>query len=173
MRAISGGAIGACVGALVLSAGCSRRENASPATQVTDASGLADLSVRVPGGLSVARAIDTLSVTVDPASFGEMQAKVRVGAVVGVETDVFVFRQGDDRAVLERRGLGRGADFGVSANTWSTARDGVPAPGTKYVVEEQLVLFATDVAPAAGATWDPHAGKFEALWRGTLRQAEE
>jgi hypothetical protein len=165
-------AIGALAAALILSAfeaGCSRQ--AAPALPSADASGLVEMSMRVPAALSVVPAPSTLSVVVDPASLGEMEVTAHAGTVVGVETDVFVFRQGEDRPVLERRGIGKGADFEVASNTWSTSRDGVPAPGTKYVVEVQFVLFETDV-PAA-KEWDPHAGSFRPLWRGTLRQAEE
>jgi hypothetical protein len=77
--------------------------------------------------------------------------------------------------VLARHEVRPGADFAACASTWSTGRDGVPASGTKYIVEAQLVLFATD-APAPGAPaaeWNPHARNFEALWSRTLRQAEE
>jgi hypothetical protein len=87
------------------------------------------------------------------------------------ETDVFVFAKQKAHPVLERRGVGSSADFDVGSNTWNTERDGVPESGTKYVIEMQLVLFETDVAPAP--TWDPHAGSFKPLWTQTLRQAEE
>ncbi len=169
MRGSHSVATGACVAALLLSPGCSRR---APLTLLpADASGLVELSVRVPAALSVARAIDTLSVAVDPASLGRMQVTAHAGTFVGVETDVFVFAQQEARPVLERRGVASSADFDVGSSTWNTQRDGVPEPGTKYVVEMQLVLFETDVAPAP--TWDPRAGNFKPLWTLTLRQAEE
>jgi hypothetical protein len=169
MRWIHRAATGACVAALLLSPGCSRR---TPSTLLpVDGSGLVQLSVRVPAALSVARAIDTLSVAVDPASLGQMQVTAHAGTFIGVEADVFVFDHEKARPVLERRGVGSGADFDVGSNTWNTKQDGVPEPGTKYVVEMQLVLFETDVAPAP--TWDPHAGNFNPLWTQTLRQAEE
>jgi hypothetical protein len=136
-----------------------------------DASGLVQLSVRVPAALSVARAIDTLSVAVDPASLGLMQVTAHAGAFTGVETDVFVFARGEARPVLERHDGGSSVAFDLGSNTWNTTRDGVPEPGTKYIVEMQLVLFETDVAPAP--KWDPHAGNFRPLWTQTLRQAEE
>jgi hypothetical protein len=162
-------ATGAWVAALLLSPGCSRR---APSTLLPpDGSGLVQLSVRVPAALSVARAIDTLSVATDPASLGRMQVTAHAGTFIGVEADVFVFDHEKARPVLERRGVGSSADFDVGSSTWNTERDGVPEPGTKYVVEMQLVLFETDVPPAP--TWDPHAGNFNPLWTQTLRQAEE
>ena len=111
------------------------------------------------------------SVAVDPASLGRMPVTAHAGTFIGVETDVFVFARGEARPALERHDVGSSADFDLSSNTWSTERDGVPEPGTKYVVEMQLVLFETDVAPAP--KWDPHAGNFRPLWTQTLRQAEE
>lgn len=169
MRGVHSVAPRARVAALLLSAGCSRP--IPSASVAADASALVEISVRVPAALSVARAIDTLSVAVDPASLGQMQVTAHAGAIMGVEADVFVFRQGDARPVLERRSVGSGADFDVAGSTWNTPRDGVPTPGTKYFVEVQFVLFETDVPAAKG--WDPHAGSFKALWTQTLRQAEE
>ena len=101
----------------------------------------------------------------------EQELEQHTSQLLGVEADVFVFPQGQARPVLERRAVGSGVDFDAGASTWTTARDGVPAPGTKYVVEMQLVLFETDVPPANG--WDPHVGNYKGIWSRTLRQAEE
>jgi hypothetical protein len=127
--------------------------------------------VRVPAALSVARALDTLSVAIDPASLGLMQVTAHAGTVIGIETDVFVFLQGQGRPVLERRGARSSANFDMGSTTWNTDRDGVPEPGAKYAVEMQLVLFETDVP--ATPEWNPRAGNFKTLWTRTLRQAEE
>lgn len=127
--------------------------------------------MRVPAALRIARALDALSVSIDPASLALTQVSADAGMVIGVETDVFVFAEGHPRPTVGRHGLGSSADFDVGADTWNTKQDGIPVPGTKYVVEMQLVLFETDVPPAHA--WDPHAGKYKALWTRTLRQAEE
>ena len=168
-RACHTASIATVAAALVLSEGCARHTPSTSA--VADASGLVEVSVRVPAALSVARAMDTLSVAIDPASLGSMEVTAHAGMVLGVEADVFVFPQGMSRSVLERHVVVPGVDFDAGASTWGTSRDGVPAPETRYVVEVRLVLFETDV-PAA-TTWDPHAGNFSALWTRTLRQAEE
>ncbi|MGO8997387.1 MAG: hypothetical protein ACLQVI_29070 [Polyangiaceae bacterium] len=132
-----------------------------------DAAPQVAISVRVPGALSVARAIDTLSVAIDPASLGVTQVAAHAGTTLGVEADVLVFRAGEaeGRPLLERHDLRSGPDFALGTTTWSTAHDGVPAPGTKYIVEMQLVLFETSASRGAGA--------FNPLWTRTLRQAEE
>jgi hypothetical protein len=142
-----------------------------PSPVLADASNSVELSVHVPAALAVARAIDTLTVAVDPASLGSTQVTAHAGMVLGIETDVSVFPQGQARPVLERRGAIPGTDFAMCTAAFDTTRDGVPAPGTKYVVQMQLTLFETDV-PAI-AEWDPHAGAFKVLWTRALRQAEE
>lgn len=68
-------------------------------------------------------------------------------------------------------GLQSGAGFSLGIDTWSTRTDGLPVPGTKYLAEVRLVLFETDVPPQH--EWDPHAGRYQALWTRTLQQAEE
>jgi hypothetical protein len=129
--------------------------------------------VRVPAALAITRALDTLSVAIDPDSLGVTEVTAHAGTVVGVEADVLVFRRGEPQAkpILERHAVGPRADFDVGSSTWSTRQDGVPSQGAKYVVEMQLVLFETDVPKAP--RWDPHAGHFMPLWTRTLRQAEE
>src|ERR1700735_1017467 len=77
-------ATAASVAALLLPPGCSRR--APSPSLAADASDLVQLSVRVPAALSVARAIDTLSVAVDPASLGRMPVTAHAGTFIGVET---------------------------------------------------------------------------------------
>lgn len=152
---------------VLLSAGC--RRAAPPAG--ADASGPTQLSLRVPAALMVQRGIDTLSVAIDPSTLGLTQVTADAAMIEGVEATVHVFPQGQTRAVLERRALGPGVDFEVGAMTWSARQEGVPQPGAKYVVEMELVVFETDVAPSRA--WDPRAGRFKALWTRTLRQAEE
>jgi hypothetical protein len=91
--------------------------------------------------------------------------------VVGVEREVFVFPKGLARPATGRRGVVPSADFTVSTDTWTTKENGIPVPGTQYVVEVSFVLFEADTPPTHG--WDPHAGSYKALWSRTLRQAEE
>ena len=174
MRAIHSVALRACVAAFLLAAlspACSR-QSASPSPPA-DASGIIELSLRVPAALAVTRALDTLSVAVDPDSLGLTQVTAHAGTVIGVETDVRVFRRGqaETKPLLERHAVGSGPDFDVGSTTWSTGQDGLPVPDTKYVVEMRLALFETDVPKSAH--WDPHAGHFSTLWTRTLRQAEE
>lgn len=127
--------------------------------------------MRVPAALSVARALDTLTVTIDPETLGQTQLTTHAGTFLGIEADIAVFAQGRPEPLLQSHRVWSTTDFNECTASWSTARDGLPAQGTQYVVEMKLVLFATDAPPARA--WTPHAGAFDALWTRTLRQAEE
>jgi hypothetical protein len=157
------------VAALLPFAGCSRQTLSTSAE--ADPSGPHDLVVRVPAALRIARAIDALSVAIDPASLASTQVTTDVGMVMGVEREVFVFPEGQALPALGRRGLIQGADFAASTDTWNTKLDGIPVPGTQYAVQMQLVLFQTDVPRTNG--WNPHAGNYKVLWSRTIRQGEE
>jgi hypothetical protein len=156
------------VAALVPSVACSRQTASAPPDA---ASGPRELAVRVPAGLMIARAIDGLSVSVDSGTLALTQITADAGTVIGVEREVFVFPVGRPRPDLGRSAFAPGADFTVSTDTWTTRQDGIPAPGTRYAVEERFVLFETDVPAATG--WNPHAGNYRVLWSRALRQAEE
>jgi hypothetical protein len=155
--------------AALCSAGCSRQSLSTPSD--ANESGPRQLAVRVPAALSIARAINALSVAVDPASLALTQLTADAGMVIGVEREVFVFAEGQARPALGRRGLVQNTDFASSTDAWTTKQDGIPVPGTQYAVEMQFVLFETDVPYANG--WNPRAGNYKVLWSRTLRQAEE
>lgn len=155
-------------GILVLSA-CTRPT--PTATREVDASGPRVQSVRVPAALSLSRGLDTLSVSIDPASLADTQVTVDPGMLLGVESDTVVFARGQQAPASGRKGCASGTDFALGTSTWSTRVDGIPAPGTRYVAEMRIVLFETDVP--AQHEWDPHSGRYKALWMRALRQAEE
>jgi hypothetical protein len=136
-----------------------------------DGTGPRELWLRVPAALSIARALDALSVSVDPASLADASVQADPGMVIGVETQFFVFPMGRARPAADRRTLQSTVDFGAVTATWNTKEDGIPAPGAKYVAEIQVTLFETDAAPGRG--WDPHSRHYKSLWTRTLRQAEE
>ncbi len=151
----------------IAGAGCSR-----PAPPAGDgAAGPREISVRVPAALRIARSLDTISVSFDPAARATTRIVVGAGKVVGIETEWFVYPVGRERPSAGRHGFQSGTDFDTGTSTWSVVTDGIPAPGTRYVAEVRVAVFETDVPP--GHLWDPHAGTYEALWTRTLRQAEE
>jgi hypothetical protein len=143
-----------------------------PAPVERDASVEHALVVHVPGALRVARAIDSLTVEVDPVSCADTVMKVDPGMTIGMETELRAFVIGGSGAVVgSRSGRISGGDCDVGASTWNTAQDAIPQSDKKYFVEMNVVLFETDVPPAHH--WDPHAGHFKALLTRSLRQAEE
>jgi hypothetical protein len=151
--------------ALLPAAACS--EHRSP-----PASGAGQLSVRVPGGLQLARSLDTLTVTVDPAALATTTIAVDPGLFLGVETESRVYPLGSARPARSHgTTLVSGSNFGESAEVYRTPADGLPVPGTRYVAEMTLTLFETDVPP--GHHWLPRSDRYKALWTRTLRQAEE
>jgi hypothetical protein len=141
------------------------------ATRGDDASGPRAQAVRVPAALSLSRGLDTLSVSIDPASLADTEVTVDPGMLLGVESDTMVFPVGQQPPEAGRRGYTSGTDFSLGTSTWSTRTDGIPVPGKRYVAEMRLVLFETDVP--SQHEWDPHSGRYKALWTRTLRQAEE
>ncbi len=163
------GASIAASGSLVASLACSRPT--ATASPEAGASGSREVAVRVPAALMVARAIDALSVGVDPTSLAFTQVTADAGMVLGVERAAFVFPAGQAPPAYGRSAVEAGADFTVATDTWTLKQDGIPEPGTRYAAEVRFVLFQTDVPPTKG--WDPHAGHYRALWSRTLRQAEE
>lgn len=127
--------------------------------------------MRVPGALMIARGIDSVSVSIDPASLADTKVIADAGMVIGVETECFVFARGQSRPAAGKHALASSADFDLGISEWNSKSDGIPVQGTKYVAEMQIVLFQTDVR--ATHEWNPHVGRFKALWTRTLRQAEE
>ncbi|HEX8795605.1 MAG TPA: hypothetical protein VF765_31865 [Polyangiaceae bacterium] len=148
---------------------CTRQ--APTATSGGDASAPGRQSVRVPGALSLSRGLDTLSVSIDPASLADTQVTVDPGMTLGIESETMVFPVGRQPPETGRKAYTSGATFSLGTSTWNTRTDGIPVQGTRYVTEMRLVLFETDVP--AQHEWDPHAGRYKALWTRTLRQAEE
>jgi hypothetical protein len=154
---------------VVAALACSR----PAATTSPDAgpSGPHELAVRVPAALMIARAIDALSVAVDPTSLAFTSIVADTGMVLGVERTACVFPVGQAPPASGRSAVEVGADFTVAPDTWTLKQDGIPEPGTRYAAEVRFVIFQTDVPPTKG--WDPHAGHYRALWSRTLHQAEE
>jgi len=128
--------------------------------------------VQVPAGIRIARSLDSLAVSFDPAARAPIAVVVDPGMVLGFETEERVFPTGGRRPKeASRLGLASGADAYGGTSIYSTSQGGIPAPGTRYEVEIEVVLFETDVPP--GHMWQPRAGRYKELWRRTLRQAEE
>jgi hypothetical protein len=147
---------------------CSRPAGSSRAEERTSGG---EVALRVPAALRIAHALDTLTIDFDPAARAPVVLSVGAGMALGIETTAYVFPAGGARPARGRVLVLPGGDLDRATSTWSTKADGIPQPGTRYVVEMEVTLFETDVPP--GPDWNPRAGQFRVLWSRTLRQAEE
>jgi hypothetical protein len=123
----------------------------------------------VPAALSIARSLDTLTVSFDPATMGTIALSPSPGLTVGYEVAVFLYPMGSARPA-EPRGVTLGDGLiPHGRSTWTAARDGIPAPGTRYSVDMNVTIFETDVPERA----DPHSDRYRVLWTRSLHQSEE
>ena len=136
-----------------------------------DASIRYPVSVRVPTRLKILRTADTLAVETDTNSFESVIITVGTNMVTGVQSELFVYMEGEAKPANGGWGLASGLFFNLGVSYWHSHPDGIPLPGKKYIVETELTAFETDVP--AQHMWDPQGGKYRALWRGTLKQTVE
>jgi hypothetical protein len=144
----------------------------------------ADLSVRhpvvvpMPTRLTVERKSDRLSVGFDSAS--EKKVKIMVGKKmsIGVKYEMRVYAKGDARP---RNPGGVGFASIIEPVTTSepdllngrallnSADGGIPAPGNRYVIEEDVSIFETDIP--AQHMWNPESGRYRVIWAEKLKTA--
>jgi hypothetical protein len=142
-----------------------------PAPPPADASPIdaapASQTVMVPTRLAIARTADTLTVWVDLKDRVATPLTVDPGLVTGVK---YVLRVHPEGAVAlgESGGLAGATDFNLGERIFHRAQDGLPVPGTRYVVEMDLAVFETDVPP--GHMWSPESGRYRVLWTRTLTE---
>lgn len=126
------------------------------------------LLVHVPTKLKIERTTDMLSVEIDQTSLAATNLTVGTNMVTGVQSEEYVFPEGEPRPANGRYGLG-GTDFNLGRSLWHTRPEGIPLPGKKYVVEVVLTVFETDVPPQH--EWSPQGSRnYKVLWQRTLRQ---
>jgi hypothetical protein len=147
-------------------------EQRGPSGTRVDPASAGQRSMRVPAGLRLARSLDSLTVSFDPAAMATTTLSVDPGLVVGLETTSRVFPLGGTRP-SQPGGTARSSppSFDGNVAVYDTKTDGLPVPGTRYVAEVTVVLFETDVAPQREGS--PRSDRYKVLWTRTLRQAEE
>ena len=146
-----------------------------PPTSDADPSVRHELEVPMPTHLSVQRTANRLSIAFDPAA--QRKVKITVGRkmTLGVKYELRVYAKGDARPV-DSGGVGYAgfnepdvpSDLGfLNGVTFLTrAHDGIPAPGKRYVIEEDVSLFETDVPPQH--MWNPNTRRYRLLWEEKL-----
>jgi hypothetical protein len=131
---------------------------------------LQPISVRVPTKLAVERTADTLSVEIDRSSFESTNLMVGSNMLMGVESEFYIYTQGESRPA--NGGYSLGGDFNLGKYVWHTKENGIPLPGRKYIVERGLTIFETDIPPQH--MWHPQGSEnYKVLWKRTLKQIVE
>jgi hypothetical protein len=95
-------------------------------------------------------------------------AKITVGAnrYTGVSYDLRVYPEGQ-ASMSSGGGVVSGVDFQIGERRFN-AREGLPVAGKTYLVEVDLVVFETDVAPQH--MWQPEGDGYNQLLKRTLSQ---
>jgi hypothetical protein len=135
-----------------------------------------EIVVSVPARLSVERTLDRISVGFDPASPRNVKIAAGRNMTVGVKYEMRVYAAGERRPLnagavgyagisesvsASLRGLVNGRDF------LNTAQGGIPSPGKRYNIEEEVFIFETDVP--ARHMWMPESKKYRVLWEKRLK----
>ena len=138
-----------------------------------------EVVVPVPTRLSVERTSDRLSVGFDPASPRNVTITVGKKMTIGVKYEMRVFTQGDARPI-DAAGVGYSSipepvvpsDLGfLNGKAFlNKAQGGIPAPGKRYIIEEDVSIFETDVP--AQHLWSPESNRYRVLWAETLKTVE-
>jgi hypothetical protein len=135
--------------------------------------------VPMPTRLSVERKSDRLSVGFDLASARKVKITVGMKMSVGVKYEMRVYAKGDARP-RNAAGLGYASirepvtasepDFLNGSALLNSADGGIPAPGKRYVIEENVSIFETDIP--AQHMWSPEGGRYRVIWAEKLRTAK-
>jgi hypothetical protein len=128
----------------------------------------ARLSVRLDGG--------RLSVSFDLNSLRNVKIAAGQKMTLGLKYELRVHAEGSAQplnasfgyASIQEPVTRASLAYLKSTQFFYPAQSGIPAPGERYIVEEELSLFETDVPPQH--MWDPQAGKaYKVLWKKTLK----
>ncbi len=104
--------------------------------------------------------------------------KLTVGQnmVTGFESDLRVYPEGTERP-SKPRGMDLGgmsltsslSNFGSGTIILHASTDGIPVPGTKYIVEQEITIFETDIP--SQHLWAPKGSpNYKVLWQGVVKQ---
>jgi hypothetical protein len=137
-----------------------------------------DATAGVPEKLLLTRTADTLSITTDPAAIKLETIKVGSKMFTGVENRLYVYPVGEKRPAEPRSfgytggGTGFAKDFTLGTSILNLKQNGIPQPGTKYIVEMEIDFFETEIP--AQHMWSPRGGeKYKVLFTKTLKQIVE
>lgn len=126
--------------------------------------------VLVPTALTAVRNGGVVEVGQDNETLKTIKLMVGSKMLVGMSTELYVYPEGGARpAQPQRMGLsGPPSKSSKSKSLLHPRPDGFLQPGKPYVIEQEVVIFETDIP--AQHMWNPHGERYKVLWRATLRQ---
>jgi hypothetical protein len=161
-------------GCFLLASGQAQHPPWYPPTADADPSIRQDVVVAVPTRLSVERTPDRMSVGFDLGSAESVKITLGDRMTMGVKYELRVYGEGEARPVEANGGVGLAGPVNLSdpgflnGKTFlNRARDGIPAQGKSYIVEEDVSIFETDIP--AQHMWSPTSKKYKVLWEGKLQ----
>jgi len=110
----------------------------------------------------------------------ERKVKITVGKEmsIGVKYEMRVYAKGDARP-RNPGGVGYASiielvttsepDFLNGRAFLNSADGGIPTPGKRYVIEEDVSIFETDIP--AQHMWSPESGRYRVIWAEKLKTA--
>jgi len=158
-------------------------QNTATAPDLSGYSAPADaaLSVRhkvvipMPTRLSVERKPDRLSVGFDVIAPRKVKITVDKNMSIGVKYEMRVYAEGGARP-QNPGGVGYASIkepvtselvFLKGKSFLNSADGGIPALGERYVIEEDVSIFQTDIPPQH--MWRPENGRYRVIWAEKLR----
>jgi len=151
-----------------------------PHTPDADPSTRHQVEVSIPTRLSVQRAAGRFSISYDLASLRNVKITVGSKMTIGMKDELRVYIKGDARPSRYRSVLEGSmsetapravplpdANLLKSTETLTSAQDGIPAAGKRYIIEHDIILFETDVP--AQHMWSPESSRnYRLLWEKKL-----
>jgi hypothetical protein len=135
-----------------------------------------EVVVPMPTRLSVERKPDRLSVGFDLAAPRKVKIVVHKNMSIGVKYEMRVYAKGAARpqnpggvgyASIKEPVTPSEPVFLNGKAFLNSADGGIPAPGKRYVIEEDVSIFETDIP--AQHMWRPESGSYRVIWVEKLR----
>jgi hypothetical protein len=120
---------------------------------------------RVPTRLIVERSKNKIAVSVDMDSLEQIEIPVGHKMICAFKHEFSVESRKEKKVYSS--GLGGSANLGAFI---TSALDGIPKEGEKYIVELRLILFETDIPTQH--FWKPESGRYREIWSRTIRSKE-
>ena len=140
-----------------------------PAISQANFSSTHQISMRVPTKLKIRRTSDALFVAIDTNGFESTNLMVGTNVEMVVQNKLFVWPAGEIHPTNWVRMGQSGLNFDLGTALLSTNLDGLPKPGTSYIVEMDLTAFETEERGGRSRIF-PWSTNYKIIWQRTLKQ---